>query len=164
MDYKIDPEILKPKALKKWRGLLPGDVKTSLGKEKLEEIQHLDDFCEMLSELPENDLPSFLEENVDILLKLGRTGRVRLLAWLTHCYYMEFPEIVRQILIDEDEDGESRQSGGLFGEDIERLNEEVFAQRLQQELRNKNSIDSIRYSALTLETTIPKSPGGGPPS
>src|SRR5690625_328451 len=79
---ELDPEVLSAEGLAAWRSRLPNDLRKALGDGDIRQIDGLPDFCRRLSSVPKARLSACLESNPAILRKLGRTGRMRLLAWM----------------------------------------------------------------------------------
>lgn len=139
---------LRDAYIKEWLSLLPEDVKSSLPDDLESEPDGMQAFCMELESSSQMDYPKVILKNSEIIEKMGRTRRIRLLSWVSGKVYPYNVKVFKAITESDEDDGESASSIKiLFLEDIKAINDAI-ADRLSAKVLNKQAFEVIRSAAF----------------
>lgn len=150
---------LTKKGLTSWFERLPEDIRDSISSEIPDIPETVPQFCEKLTGAMPAEYKALVKEHEDLIVGLGRIGRIRLLSFLCANVYPFQAKIFHEIVHGSDdegsEDGGSSKVQVLFIEDIKAFNDAIASRVF------KSNTDSLALRALqeaAYEHTAPSSP------
>ncbi len=146
---------LSEKGLKSWFERLPDDIQSSISDDIPADVEGAGPFAGLIREAEPAQYQELIEGHSELVEKLGRVGRVRLLSFICDRVFPFQTKIFHELLGEEDDEEGSKGIRIMLIEDLKAFNEAIAARVY------KSNMDNVALRALqeaAFEQVSPDSP------